>query len=165
MALNRRLVYSGLVLAMLPGMVLCALNCAPDPATFWSESWLRIAAPEEQQRRKELNRRQQETQQRLTLKQAVVRDLAEGRLELLEAAARLRELDRRNPEFSWELFRQQMPGSSDEERHCRQVIRLIRTLSATEAYEDRVRHFEAELQGHIDRGTLRLPDVSPGAAD
>jgi hypothetical protein len=99
---------------------------------------------------------------RFKQKSQVVRELLAGRLTLLEAAARFRALDHAPPPFNWEMFREVHRGDSDEERHCREVIvgveaELIDSdpclcLAICE-------QLERELQQHLERGPLRLPDV------
>jgi hypothetical protein len=96
---------------------------------------------------------------RATTKEAVVQDLIDGRLGLLEAAARFRDLNERLPAFPWGEFRQVYPGGSDDERHCRQVIAFVlaNVRSRPEGDAAVVGRLEAELQGRLDRGDLRLP--------
>jgi hypothetical protein len=85
-----------------------------------------------------------------------------GRLTLLQAAACFRDLNQQPPEFHWELFRAQTPGMSDDERHCRAVIDLIRLDRTVEAAS--VARLVQELEGHLRRGTLDLPGSVRGAA-
>ena len=49
-------------------------------------------------------------------------ELRAGRLSLLEAAMRFRELGEAGPPFDWEGFRRLNPGRTDEERFCRLVL-------------------------------------------
>jgi hypothetical protein len=95
-------------------------------------------------------------------KREAVRAVIAGRMTLLEAAARFRELDRQLPEFKWDLFRRAYPGSSDGERHCRHVIAATEaelSKRPDEAAEVMAR-LEAELQEHLQRdGTIQLPEL------
>lgn len=80
-------------------------------------------------------------------KKEIAHDLIRGKLTLLEAAGRFREIDEQNPDFNFELFRKYNPASCDEERHCRQVISYLCTASGDssatayliDGYEDEVR--------------------------
>ena len=102
-------------------------------------------------------------------KQRLARDVAEGRLPLAAAAARFRDLDEAPPGFPWDSFRHAFPGSSDEERHCWEVIVFVRaTVPGGPAGEPAlVECLEAELQECISHGDLRLtggtPETSPRA--
>jgi hypothetical protein len=97
-------------------------------------------------------------------KAAVARELAAGRLTLFEAASRARHVDHQNPDFHWEEFRRGTPGGNDDERHCWEVIELLRGhLSEGPHAEELVTRHTAELQRHLDRGPLCLPNQ--GAVD
>jgi hypothetical protein len=85
--------------------------------------------------------------------------LVEGRLTLLGAAARFRDLNRENPGLNWERFRRAYPGDSDDERCCRQVIAYIREEmhdhpGADPALPGRL---EAEFRDLLSRGDFHLP--------
>jgi hypothetical protein len=96
-------------------------------------------------------------------KEAIVRDLAGGKLTLLESASRLREVRLRNPYFVWEEYRRWHPGSCDDERYCREAIELLRgALPPGPDGERVVAGHEAELHRHLTCGTLCLP--TSGAA-
>jgi hypothetical protein len=82
-------------------------------------------------------------------------DLAAGRLTLLEAAEHFRDLNEAYPGFSWIQFRDHFPGSSDDERHCRQVIKFV-ALESPPGQAAAPGRLEAELRGHLRRGTLKL---------
>jgi hypothetical protein len=85
----------------------------------------------------------------------IARDLAAGRLTLLEAAEHFRDLNLTHPDFHWGQFRHQFPGSSDDERHCRQVLKFV-ALEGEPGRAAARERLEAELEGHLRRGTLRL---------
>jgi hypothetical protein len=98
--------------------------------------------------------------QRSAGKWQAVEGLVEGRMSLLEAAARFRDLDRQPPDFHWDAFRNSMPGDSDDERHCREVIGFIETRLPPRERTDLIARLEAELQAHRQQGTLRLPETA-----
>jgi hypothetical protein len=90
----------------------------------------------------------------------LARDVAEGRLSLLEGAARMRDVYRADPSLKLHLVRGAWAGASDDERFCRLTIGWVEGL----AWEDRERgravvaRLRAELDEHLGRGTLRLPE-------
>jgi hypothetical protein len=135
------------------GGLFWAASRAIDP---WSRPWDDLA--EAQRRGESLDHALQDRLRRVEATQALARDLAGGRVRLLEAAARLRDLDRGAPGFNWEAFRLSFPGVSDDERHCREMIEWVRAVNLVDAPQDEAtpRRLEAELREHIDRGTLRL---------
>jgi hypothetical protein len=93
---------------------------------------------------------------RSVARRRVALDLAAGRLTLLEAAEHFRDLNGSYPGFSWYQFRHHFPGSSDDERHCRQVIQFVALETETGPAAVARKRLEAELEGHLRRGTLRL---------
>ena len=86
-------------------------------------------------------------------------EVIEGRLSLVDAAARYRDLDEQPPPFSWSNFRSAYPGDSDDERHCRAVIVFVRAELASRPGADPavVGRLEAELHDLLNRGEIRLP--------
>jgi hypothetical protein len=104
--------------------------------------------------------------QRALAKGRLAVDAAAGRLTLLEAAARFRELNSQWPPFDWHLWREfihfRFPGVSDDEGLCRQVIVCANSALWEQPEEaERVRcRLEAELDQHLRHGTLRLPPVT-----
>jgi hypothetical protein len=88
-----------------------------------------------------------------------------GRLTLLEAAAHFRALNHMDPPIAWDAFRR-LPGESDDERHCYQVIIYVEAAIGTDDTESRKAiggTLRTELRQHVGRGTLWLPEVScPG---
>jgi hypothetical protein len=115
MVLDRCLVCSSLALAILPGLMLCAMNRGPDPDGLGSVPWLRAVLPEEARRQQEaLEQSRQETLRRVAARRAVAWDLIEERPPPLAAAVRMRALNRMDPTFDWELFHQRTEGASDE---------------------------------------------------
>jgi hypothetical protein len=107
---------------------------------------------------------------RLDIKDRLTADVAEGRLSLLEAAARFRDLNREWSTFQLEAFRETWPGRSDDERYCRQIIYMVRAKLRDRPAEGLavVVRLQAELRHRLRRGDLRLPvrasaSSSPGA--
>src|SRR5205814_6729952 len=109
----------------------------------------------------ELERKREGLLARVHRKQFLSREVIEGRLGLLEAAAQFRALDHAPPDFHWDVFRDANPADSEEERHCREVIRHIDGLSEKHS---RVRaivpRLEQELREHLRRGKLCLPEIT-----
>lgn len=98
--------------------------------------------------------------QRLETKNRIAALVADGRMPLLEAAARFRDLDHQPPEFQWDQFRLRFPGNSDDERHCWEVIAAIPIAGdpGTETLEV-VERLEAELREHLARREVfHLPE-------
>jgi hypothetical protein len=96
---------------------------------------------------------------RFAQKDRLAAEVIDGRLSLSEAAARFLALDEGDPEFNWTAFRLYVPGRSDEERHCRQVIRYVeRQLEGrTDVDPGLAERLEAELQDLLNRGGPDLP--------
>jgi hypothetical protein len=92
-------------------------------------------------------------------KRRIARDVLAQRLTLLEAAEHFRDLNEGNPDVNWEVFRRDIPGSSDDERYCWQVIEVVqsearcRDPNYAAVVKDRL---EAELRDHLKNGTLQL---------
>jgi hypothetical protein len=81
-----------------------------------------------------------------------------GRLSLLDAAARARDVQSASPYFPWDHFRRMHPAATDDERFCRLVIELAAPSGGTLRGADPVvARLEAELEAHRKNGTLRLP--------
>ncbi|HEX5272847.1 MAG TPA: hypothetical protein VFW33_20255 [Gemmataceae bacterium] len=86
----------------------------------------------------------------------VVAEVRAGRLGLLEAAARVRDIQSASPYFRRDLFREGQPGETDDERFCRMVIDLS-TPARGGPPDPVVTRLEAELTQHLSRGPIRLP--------
>jgi len=92
-------------------------------------------------------------------KERLAQDLASGRLTLLEAASRVHEIDGQNPGYNYVALCTIIPACCDEERHCREVILLLRAwLPEDEETEAIVGKYEDELMQYLADGTLVLPD-------
>jgi hypothetical protein len=163
LAPDRRLLCAGSLATVALGLLLCAQLYWPNLcADALRAPGLRGVARAERDREEQLCRALASVGRSLRGKEEVARDLAEGRLTLLQAAARCRDLDRRKPDFYWDGFRRGMPGRTDEERHCHEAIGQIRAtcpLGRT-ASEEVARRLEAELQVLLDRDQLRLTDAA-----
>ena len=99
---------------------------------------------------------------RCAAKDTVVARIMAGELDLFEAAACFRYLNHEPPEYR-SMGYLQLPGGSDEEKLCRQVIRWVKTggnasPSAREVEQMRAR-LEAELAARLRRdGRIALPE-------
>ena len=117
---------------------------------------------EELERKEQLDRSLEMTCARIESRSAILLDLASDKIELLEAASRLRILDCENAQFNWDLFRSKYPGNSDEERFCRKVIEAVKLSVSpnSDSTRKRVQGLEGELRQLIHDGKLRLPEVA-----
>jgi hypothetical protein len=122
-----------------------------------SELWPKLYR--ERQRSEELQAAFHSVQERIDGKRRVVRELLDGRVTLLEAAARFHELCAASPAIIAGLH-QRYPGcSSDAECYCRSLIR-----HAEDALADRpdraavLARLQAELDDHFAHGSLRRPE-------
>jgi hypothetical protein len=112
----------------------------------------------ERSRGEDLTRRLKGKTHCLLAKFQTARDVIAGRLQLLDAAAKFRELQNAVADYDWTRFREAYSGQSDDERHCRAVIGLVETeLQAQPTDSTLLERLEKELQMHLERGTLRLP--------
>jgi hypothetical protein len=106
-----------------------------------------------------------EITRRLSEKDRLAGEVIEGRLSLVEAAARYRDLDAQPPTFRWRELREVYPGASDDECHCRTVIGNVRARLLYRPGGDPalVGRLETELQDLLRRGDFRLlgPDTPP----
>jgi hypothetical protein len=157
--------------AALPGLLLCLLISSPGLLSdAWDLPWLRpVVFPEQNRVCVRLDHQLDAILHHEEARGALGQELAEGRLGLLEAAARSRDLDRSAPYFQPDEFRRGFAGDSDDERHCREVIALLRSRKSPPGAaptEELARRLEGELRDRLSRGTLRLPgsDGEPRAA-
>ena len=83
----------------------------------------------------------------------------EGRLSLFEAADRYRDLNETNADFHWYGFRHLYSGDSDDERICRQVIKVAICLPGKDVRQIAIvkERLETELYEHLRSGSHRLP--------
>ena len=96
---------------------------------------------------------------RLEARTRIARKLIDGRLSLLEAADRYRDLNETAADFDWYGFRHSYPGQSDDERTCRQVIKTAVCLAEDDARQLVVvtERLERELDRHLQHGSLCIP--------
>jgi hypothetical protein len=108
---------------------------------------------EQLERGERLEQARRDAQERIEVRQRVVREVIGRHLSLAEAAARFQELDLASPTFNWEQFRAETLGATDEERQCRAVIRHVRTALADDPgrVQAEGRRLEAELQLLLNR--------------
>jgi len=108
----------------------------------------------------EMEHRLQIHKHRIAVKDRAVRDLLDGRLTLLQAAARFRDLETEQPLTWWP--RNAATGPADGERLCRMVMdRANGWMQANRPAQaaDFAARLEAELERHRGQdGTVRLPD-------
>jgi hypothetical protein len=120
----------------------------------------RWTTPQLLRRQQEIDARTDEVMNRMWQGDEVADAVANGRMSLLEGAARVRDISTAAPAFSWLHFRASYAGASDDERFCRALILRLGNLLGRD--EDRARavvaRLEAELREHRDRGTLHLPE-------
>ena len=116
----------------------------------------------ESERKMELDRQLAEAIERNETKERIAARIEAGQLTLFEAAVIFAQLDEKWP--GSQLFLQMVSGASEEEKHCRLVIRwmdLRAAYSQSDEEAERIRQrLEAELQEHLDRngGVVELPD-------
>jgi hypothetical protein len=101
--------------------------------------------------------------ERIAAKGRLAEEVAEGRLGLLEAAARFRDLNERSHVGDEESYRLNYPGGSAEERSCREVISYVReALDCRRGDPAVVARLETELNDRLSGG-LRLPAARAAA--
>jgi hypothetical protein len=111
-----------------------------------------------------LTRRLQAMARCLEGKYAVAQQVLAGRLKLLEAAARFRDLQNAVPQYDWAMFRERYPGQSDEERHCQAVIGFVEQEAQARGTDPGVvEELQVELRSRLQQGTLHLATVEQRA--
>jgi hypothetical protein len=136
---------------------------APWADRLWRQALQDDAIVREAAQRAELERRGRLGLARLARKREIAQAVAQGRMPLLEAAARLGALNRLVPEVPWRLYRDVYPGASDEERFCREAIYWVESeLPEDDPCEAAAAlgRLHEELEGHLQRGGPHLPDVT-----
>jgi hypothetical protein len=97
------------------------------------------------------------------LKREAIDALAQGRMNLLQAAAIFRRIHAVDPGYTIHLS-VLFPNCSDTERHCRGVIHYIgNLLEDSPDTPALISRLEQELKGYLERGLPPLPDESPTA--
>src|SRR5262249_35261444 len=98
---------------------------------------------------------------RIEERRQIAREVASGRVTLLSAAVRFRDLYLRPPQVKTDIFRLYYPGQSEGECYCRQVIQSVAFELEEQESQDLVivAQLEAELEDLLRRdGIVRLPD-------
>jgi hypothetical protein len=110
-----------------------------------------------QERGATIDSRLRETLARLRAKEAIARQLIEGRLTLLEGAQRLGELPGALSDWA-EMLPAQERGSSPRETYCRHLIGMVQASLSSQPNRARavLARLEAELREHLRRG-VALP--------
>ena len=152
-----------LVLAALLGAAWLQLDllalCGVDVAEFCTSQEKAFRA---RQRQEWLRRRVEAIVQRNESREAVMRELLAGRLTLLQAARRFKDLNE-TPVTCQNDYRSRFPGRSDGEKVCRQVLQWLEGyllgLPSEQAQTLR-RRFADELREHLEHhdGIVVLPE-------
>jgi hypothetical protein len=125
---------------------------------FWNLPELQRRCEESQRHRAELDERTQPLMRRLQEKSRVSRELAAGRLTLLQAAVQFRDLNaqgRPNPV----PLRARFAGSTEAERVCRQVI--LWTYEEVEMVDaERAERLRASLEEELRQELARHGSIS-----
>jgi hypothetical protein len=146
------------------GMALAAMNqyrpawAARMGMDWWSLPELQAEVRDGQERSAELGARSAAANARLTGKNAVIEAFRAGRLTLLQAAARFRDINETRHDSCASFA-----GATAEERLCRQVISWAEAAARDEslnASQQTRRRLGAELDALLERnhGIIRLPD-------
>ncbi len=143
--------------------LLSALTAWDGCAEQWDVSPLSrlgsLSVPQLREDQEKLAAQQAEVTERTRRLQEVTDAVVAGRLSLLDAAARVRDIQSASPYFPWDRFRASYPGATDDERFCRMVIGMVYAPELKDGPQ-RVAlaaRLTAELEEHLRRGTLHLP--------
>ncbi len=153
--LERLLPYAIFLIVCVLGVIYIRPERTPERSLDWDTML--------QDRPEDMERQLQAVVHRMAAKHRIAQEVISERLTLLQAAERFMDLNEANPDFNWQAFRRAYPASSDEESCCRQVIRVVggqlhNEPSRAQAVLERL---EAELQSHLQQGTLRLGQPNP----
>lgn len=142
------------ILAVVAGVLIFVslfLERLGDAWTLYDAEGQMISLVREQEKGRELDQQRAGSVERLREKDKIAARVLSGKLTLFEAATRFAQMGELCP--GRVSFRQLFPGTSEEEKMCRQVIAWVDTIasrqrSANEAA--RVRHkLTAQLQKHL----------------
>jgi hypothetical protein len=99
-------------------------------------------------------------------KHELTAEVIAGRLGLVEAAQRFREIDAAAPTFNHEALVLTWPGRTDEERYCREVMGFVRaTLSEEPDRRQLVMgQLETELNHYLRRSKTAYAPIATGRA-
>jgi hypothetical protein len=150
-------------------VVAVVLALAPNVHRAWQDpdvrklpAWL-AALEQERENEQTLLDRLDVVRGQVALKERAACDVAEGRLSLLEAAARFRDLDAACAAAPMDYLRQTNPHVSDEERYCSQVIFRVREVlrKGLVCRPGVAEELEAEFRRLRHDGTLTFPARTP----
>lgn len=118
LTLHRVMAAAGVVL-VLTGLLAIRLSAAGFD--FWNAPKLQAELQTEEKLDRLLDSRSESVARRTALKDAIVQDLAEGRLDLVQAAKQFYSLHE-SPTYYLEILHSQYPNMTDEECICRNTI-------------------------------------------
>jgi hypothetical protein len=153
------------MIVLLVGVSLVAALLEPQWAhdlclDSWTEATLQHDLFGSRSQIAELEERHRLIAKRLEAKDEITKDLIRGRLTLFEAAAGFRRL---NEQYPLVVVDKPLPGMTEEERLCRQVIEWVRVhllANPRDASEDFVVRLEHELsRNKRQNGAVQLPAV------
>ena len=124
---------------------------------FWNLPKLNREIEEINEHQQELKAETDEVNRHIKIKQRLVRELAAGRLDLLEVASYFRNLNSDHEEYM-QVFRQRYAGHTDEECICLNVIEFASaTLSGRPDEMAVVKWLRSEFERIRRRGVVQLP--------
>jgi cell division protein FtsB len=128
LTLHRLMAAAGVVLVLIG---LLAVRLSVLGLDFWNAPKLQAQLQSEEQLDRTLDSKSEVVSQRTAMKEAIVRELAEGTLDLVQAAARFSRLHESQGNFM-SLLHARYPGLTGEECICRNTIEF-----ASSRIEDR----------------------------
>jgi hypothetical protein len=136
------LIVGGLLVLVAPWLLACLaplgldVQGLPDPERVYQEN----------ERSQRLDAQREPALRRIRDLDAIIPELIEGRLTLAEASRRLRAGQDDNPGF-WAVVRQAEPGTSEEERLYRHLVRLAGEELASQP--ERARSVRLRLEAEL----------------
>ena len=123
---------------------------------FWNLSSLNREIEEDTAAGEEIDSAAAATMRRIAIKDEIVRDLIDGDIDLLRAAAQFRNLNAAYPEYL-EVLHLQYPGRTDGECTCRNVIAYTAVVVAERPDRAEIlKRLEAEYK-RFHQSQIRLP--------
>ncbi|MFO0810631.1 MAG: hypothetical protein U0746_18545 [Gemmataceae bacterium] len=127
---------------------------------FWNMPSLHQQIAHDKQFRIELERRDELSLRRIDMKEQIIRKLIGGKIELLEAAADFRALNRSHPEVM-KVVRFVFAAPTEDETMCLNVIAFVDAWAQfNPSLESTAQRLRSDLDRHRCAGTLKLPAVS-----
>jgi hypothetical protein len=152
LTLHRLMAAAGVVLVLVG---LMAVRLSVLGLDFWNAPRLQAQLQNEEKLDRNLDSKTESVSQRTAIKDAIVRELAEGQLDLVQAAARFARLHESQANFM-ALLHSRYPDMTDEECICRNTIEF-----ASGRIEDRPDGQEImnrlERQFRLFQASLRRP--------